>query len=127
MGILVRQDNICMARKTIKTDIPENIVLKQCLEYLQMKGIYCWRNNTGAVRNGRRFIRFGFPGSADILGILHDGRFLAVECKRGNGGVVSELQKDFLHNIEINGGVAIVANSVEKLKEELEKKHKNYS
>lgn len=103
----------------MNTGAEESAVLKGCLEYLRLRGIYCWRNNTGAVKNGNRFIRFGFPGSSDILGILPDGRFLAVECKRGKGGVVSELQKEFLHNIEENGGVAVVATSVEILAEKI--------
>jgi hypothetical protein len=100
----------------------ENDVLQGCIEYLTIRGIYCWRNNTGAVKNGKRFIRFGFPGSSDIIGILPDGRFLAVECKREKGGVLSAMQKSFLSAIEKNNGVAIVANSVQKLAEELNKK-----
>lgn len=101
----------------------ESEVLQACLAYLQFKGIYCWRNNTGAVKIGRRFIRYGFKGSADILGICPDGRFLAVECKREKGGVISEYQKDFLQNITTRGGVAIVCNSLEVLISELKEKN----
>lgn len=99
----------------------ENEVLRGCLEYLRANGIFCFRNNTGAVKIGRRFIRYGTPGSSDILGIMPDGRFLAVECKREKGGRLSELQKAFLTAIQINGGVSIVARSVDELKKELEK------
>lgn len=97
----------------------EATVLKQCLEYLQIKGIYAWRNNTGATKAGNRMIRFGKTGSSDILGITKDGRFLAVECKRQYGGIVSEAQERFLFNITQNGGVAIVVNSLESLIEKL--------
>jgi len=47
-------------------------VQKAVLEYLWIRGIFCWRNNTGATRvgNSRRFVHFGFPGSSDILGEL---------------------------------------------------------
>lgn len=93
----------------------ESDVQKQCLEYLQAKGIYCWRNNTGVLRSGGRFVRFGMVGSADILGITKDGRFLAVECKREKGGVLSDEQKTFLFNISHNRGVAIVVNSLESM------------
>lgn len=93
----------------------ESVVLKQCLDYLKLKGIYCWRNNTGACKSGNRYIRYGFIGSSDILGILPDGRFLAVECKRTKGGRVSEAQHEFLSKIASNGGVAIVAKSVDDL------------
>lgn len=96
-------------------DVQESIVLKSCLEWLQAHNIYCWRNNTGACKAGSRFIRYGYKGSSDILGILPDGRFLAVECKRGKGGVVSDDQKVFLSKIAVNGGVAIVAHSLEDM------------
>lgn len=99
----------------------EATVLKECLQYLQSMGLYVWRNNTGACKSGRRFVRFGYKGSSDILGITKDGRFLAVECKREKGGILSDDQKTFLFNITKNGGVAIVVNSldclIEKLKE----------
>lgn len=99
----------------------EDVVLKGCLEYLKLKNIFCFRNNTGAVKVGRRFVRFGCTGSSDILGILPDGRFLAVECKREKGGVLSEAQKDFLEKININNGVAFCVHSVIELDEKLKK------
>ena len=101
--------------------VAEDAVLKSCLEYLDIRGIYHWRQNTGALKVGNRFVRFGIPGVSDILGILPDGRFLAVECKRPKGGVLSPCQKDFLGNIQRNGGVAIVAHSASELHEELER------
>jgi len=104
------------------TVVDESTVLNQCLLYLHMKNIFAWRNNTGAVKIGSRFIRYGFKGSSDILGILPDGRFLAIECKKSKGGKVSEDQKNFLENVKKNGGVAIVANSVETLINELQEK-----
>lgn len=95
--------------------LPESTVLEQCLQYLRAKNIFCFRNNTGAVKVGRRFIRFGYVGSSDILGITKDGRFLAVECKREKGGVLSDAQKEFIAEINRNGGVAIVVHSVMEL------------
>lgn len=92
--------------------LKENAVLEQCLDYLHVKQIFAWRNNTGAVKVGKRFIRFGYVGSSDIIGITKDGRFLAVECKREKGGVLSEPQKVFLEEINRNGGVAICVHSV---------------
>ena len=99
----------------------ENIVLSQCLKYLEVLQIYHWRNNTGALKIGRRFIRFGFPGSSDILGILPDGRFLAIECKREKGGRLSEAQKDFISRIKSNGGVAMCVHSLDELQENMRK------
>lgn len=94
---------------------PESEVLKQCLEYLQLRGFYVWRNNTGSTKIGRRFIRFGYPGSSDILGILPNGKFLAVECKKEKGGILSDKQVEFLNRIKENGGVAVCVHSVNEL------------
>lgn len=90
-------------------------MLSQCLEYLKMLGIFCWRNNVGCAKIGNRFMRFGLKGSSDILGIMPDGRFLAVECKREKGGKLSEEQSAFLDAIRSRGGLAICANSVHEL------------
>jgi hypothetical protein len=93
----------------------ESEVLKQCLDYLQMRGIFAFRNNTGALKIGKRLVRFGMPGSSDILGILPNGQFLAVECKREKGGILSDKQVEFLNRIKVNGGVAVVVHSVNDL------------
>lgn len=89
--------------------------MNQCLRFLQLHNIFCWRNNTGATKIGSRFIRFGYAGSSDILGILPNGKFLAVECKREKGGRLSEKQKIFLDTINKNGGFAICVNSLLEL------------
>lgn len=94
----------------------EKEIQKAILDYLHLKGIFCWRNNSGVVfseyKGRKRMIRYGLPGSSDILGIMKDGRFLAIEVKRAKGKE-SKLQKEFLGNIINNGGVAIVARSIE--------------
>jgi hypothetical protein len=46
---------------------PESYVLKAVMEYLAFKRIWHCRMNTGAVKTGNRFIRYGTPGMADIL------------------------------------------------------------
>lgn len=102
---------------------PEGRVVSACLEYLKVRGVMAWRNNSGAVKykNGAgrdRFLRFGYVGSADIIGCLPDGRFLAVECKTETGRV-SEAQRFFLADIRKFGGVAVVARSVEDVAEVL--------
>jgi len=92
-------------------------------------GIFHWRNNTGAVKyegtQGKRFVRYGHPGSADILGVCPDGRFLAVECKRPKapgqpGGRLSALQNEFLTAVNKNGGVGIVVDGVDELEKQLD-------
>lgn len=35
------------------------------------------------MMDGKRYVRFGYPGSADIIGVAKSGVFLAFECKTG--------------------------------------------
>jgi hypothetical protein len=73
-----------------------------------------WRNNTGVGRtlSGQRVIRFGLVGSADLLGILRGGRFLAVEVKTAKGRQ-SEAQRNFQRMIESMGGIYVLARDVQ--------------
>lgn len=102
----------------------EQDIQRQCLDYLQ--GVlrwHAWRNNTGAMRwtdraGGNRLMRFGATGSADILGVCCDGRFLAVEVKRP-GGRPTEAQVAWLDRVRESGGVAMVVTSLEELRQGL--------
>jgi len=104
---------------------PEGEIVAAVFEYLQLRGVFAWRNNTGAmvvkVPNGRdRFFRFGKKGSSDIIGILDDGRWLAIECKTAKGKASLD-QLCFLAEIAKRGGVAFVARSIEEVERELRK------
>lgn len=97
----------------------ETAIVGSCLCLLSFLGIYAWRNNTGALRNkNNRLVRYGKPGSSDIIGILPDGRLIAVECKTSIGKL-SPGQKDFLEKIKENHGVAIVAHSSDELMDQI--------
>lgn len=99
-------------------DKSESIVQAECLQLLALYNVYHWRQNTGAYKVGGRMVRSSsINGIADILGILPDGRFLAIECKREKGGIVSEKQKEFLGNIKKNNGVALVVSDSRQLEE----------
>lgn len=93
----------------------EHEVKKEIMAYLTVKQIYHWRNNTGM---GRKYVYFGLKGSADILGILPDGRFLAIECKSATGKQSPE-QIVFQDNVNANNGLYILARSVDDIKREL--------
>lgn len=99
--------------------MPESDVVRSCLDYLKIRGIFAWRQNAGVIPLANGGVRFsGLRGVSDILGILPDGRFLAVECKSAKGKT-SEHQDAFLDQIAANGGVACVVRSVEELAEDL--------
>ena len=97
--------------------------MKDVDRVLSAYNIFHWRNNTGVTRIGKRFVRFGYPGSADWLGICHDGRFLAVECKRPRDGCLTAKQRDFLDCIRRYGGVALVVTGAGDLLEKLFQSH----
>lgn len=102
-------------------DLLEAQVQNQVLCYLSAKKIYHWRQNTGSFKVNDRYIRSGMKGISDILGILPDGRFLAIEVKRSKGGRVSPEQQAFLQAIKDNNGIALVINSLDQLIDELNK------
>jgi hypothetical protein len=94
--------------------------LNGCLRYLEARGIYHWRNSTGAVRIGPgRFMHFGKKGSSDILGILPGGRLLCVECKAPEGGRLSPEQKQFLAEVREAGALALVVRGWTELDQAL--------
>jgi len=102
-----------------KGQTPEGAVLSACLDYLALKGVLAWRNNTGAVQIEGRHIRYGKVGSSDIIGCLNDGRMLCVECK-AKGKKPTEEQRRFLAAVTEKGGLALVVDDVATLVDALE-------
>lgn len=92
----------------------ETQLVKTILQAVNYYGFF-WRNNTGAqkIDNGssKRFVRYGLPGSADIIGV-HKGRFIAIEVKSQRGRQ-SDNQRQFQRSIEDAGGIYILAFSVD--------------
>ena len=80
---------------------------------------WCERMNSGAVRIGGRFLRFGWPGCPDVLGQLNDGRLLGVEVK-GPAGKLRPEQAVFLDRIRAAGGVAFMARDLRDVLRELQ-------
>jgi integral membrane sensor domain MASE1 len=95
-----------------------NALVSACLQLLAVRGVMAWRNSTTGVYDPVRkvFRKFtGRKGVSDILGaIIPSGRLLAVECKSGKGRLTKE-QKEFLYEINLAGGLAVVARSVDDL------------
>lgn len=78
----------------------------------------CWRQNSGTFqernRDGTtRYIRANTQkGMSDIMGVLKDGRTLAIEVKSRTGRMRPG-QEEFLQTIRSAGGVAGVCRSVD--------------
>ena len=60
--------------------------------------------------HGGPFQKVGVP---DIIACIN-GRFVAIEVKRSDGGIVSELQKAQIKKIKACGGLVGVAHSVDE-------------
>ena len=114
-----------MVRKVVKKagsqKITETQLVKQIIQYLNYSGHFVWRSNTGSVtssykdkagRTKSRFIRFGFKGVSDIIGISKNGTMIAIEAKVGYNKP-TQFQKDFLESVKDRGGIAIVAYCLE--------------
>ncbi len=104
-------------------EIPESAILSACIKWLWANGCFIWRNNTGAANHtytrkdgstGYSHIRYGYPGSADIIGVNKWGRFIAIECKRA-GKNLEPHQERFRDQVTEHGGVFVLARSVDDL------------
>jgi hypothetical protein len=113
----------------MKRTTPEQQLQRLILDYLAAQGIMAFRMNTGAVKTGGRFFRFGVPGMADVLAFRVSGVDLRgnwceciqpvwIECKAPKG-VQSALQKSFQQQVEREGHRYIVARTLEEVQEVL--------
>jgi len=102
----------------------ENTIQGDTLDYLDARpDARGWRNNVGAIRKGKRFIRYGLcKGSSDIIGLVEVkitkekvGKrvavFTGIELKTKDGKATDE-QRTFLGDIVRSGGIGILATSV---------------
>ena len=105
-----------------KNDRPEAAALVEVLKALTAHPAVSWceRMNSGAVRIGKRFVRFGWKGCPDVLGQLKDGRLIGVEVKAAKGKLRPE-QAVFLERIRCAGGVAFMARDCRDVFCELDK------
>ena len=99
----------------------ESAVLREILQWLarERASWLVWRNSVGAMHSvdTNTFVRFGLPGSPDIICIVPpNGQFVGIECKRRDGGRLSKEQQAFKRASELRGAIYVVARSVEDLK-----------
>ena len=100
--------------------VPEKAVLRACSDVLANCPFarLWWRQNTGAMQKGSRYIEFSFKGASDLMAVLAGGRFLAVECK-ATGKTASPEQAAFLDNVRDAGGFAVCVDSAAALSDYL--------
>ena len=102
-----------------RTEPSESEILKAIMQLLKThpKVAKVWRQNSGTFQmqhgDKTRYIRANTArGMSDIMGILKDGRTLAIEVK-SRTGKIHEHQRAFLLTIHQAGGMAFVARSVD--------------
>lgn len=102
--------------------ISEKQIENEILRWLSYHGIFAWKNQSVGIYNPVRkaFMRSTNPhhikGVSDILGVMKDGRILAIECKSKYGKPSPE-QTMFIQKIKDNGGVAFIARSLDEVVE----------
>ena len=92
------------------TALSEKAIENQIKKYLTSIGAY-WEK----IHGGSIYQSSGIP---DLIACV-DGRFVGIEVKREKGNTTSKIQEYKLRKIKEAGGVAIVARSVEDVKQAL--------
>jgi len=96
----------------------ESKVVAACLDYLRIKNIFAYRQNSGAMKTeAGGFIRFGSVGAPDIIAVIK-GKYVGIECKFRNGKQ-SQNQKNFQEDLEKAGGRYLLVYGVDELAEKL--------
>lgn len=90
-------------------------IQKEIMLALSQAGCTIFRNNTGAYRDGDRFIRYGVggKGGSDLLGISYSGKFLCCEVKTAKGKPTKD-QLNFISVVKSKNGIAFIARSAEE-------------
>ena len=114
-----------MTEQILKT-IPESAVVDEVKKIIKATGLKVQRINTGCfvikTERSRRFVKTADAGTCDFEGYDNKGRFVAIECKRPVGGLLSAAQKERIADINAKGGVAFVAHSGAEALEKLQQR-----
>lgn len=104
---------------------PESGVLRACMDLLAVHKIWHCRMNTGAVKDGKRFFRFGKKGMADILALpkskirCNDDYWITQEVlwieAKADGCKQSDAQIDFEKEVSMQSHHYLVVRDVNTL------------
>lgn len=96
-------------------------IQRQCLDWLRLWGALPVRVNSGSrpwtdAKGRRRFFSMNSePGCSDVLCLLPDGRWAAIEFKRP-GGTPRPEQESFLAAVRQRRGIGLVVTSLDELR-----------
>lgn len=105
----------------------ESDIQNSILEFLSVQAhVVAWPNKSVGIFDPKTKVfrkpksRFHRNGVPDILGYFKgSGRILAIEVKRPNKSTTSKEQKEFIEEVNSNGGLAFIATSVEDVAKKL--------
>lgn len=91
----------------------ESDIQRAILEYLTLRGIFHYRQNTGGWKDDRgHFYRFGSKGAPDIVCVIH-GKYVGLEVKTPKGHL-SEDQVEFHRQLIHAGAFAYTVRSLDE-------------
>lgn len=102
----------------------EASVQRLILDYLEHKGVFHWRANSGMAwvkkgGGGMRPIKLNPEGTPDILLVAKGGRLVGVEVKKP-GGRLGDAQKAWMERAGSLGVLCLVVTSLDALIDALE-------
>lgn len=107
--------------KALKPALEKDIE-KAILQYLEfLPSCFAWKSVTAGYFDTKtksfkkQRNKYAINGVSDILGV-YQGKFLAIEVKRPSNKVRSEEQNQFINQINLQGGIAFYATSIEDVK-----------
>ena len=109
--------------------LTETQIRNSIINYLRFKGINCWANNTTGTydKNRNTYItlsKYHALGASDILGIINKngcGKFLAIEVKKSAKEKLLPNQREFIKNVNKDGGIGFVAYDVKSVAKKLDR------
>ena len=94
----------------------EHEIQSAILDWLKLKGIFHWRNNTGAMKGSYKgkdwFVRFGIKGAPDIFAMWRE-QLIGIEVKRPGKTLTAE-QRAFGGELIANGARYGMVTSLEE-------------
>lgn len=102
----------------MKAKLSESQVQGQILDWLDRKGIFHYRQNTGGAKLKGFYVKFGKKGAPDIVAI-YGGIYVGIEVKKSGKQQTAEQHK-YMQNVRNAGGVYILAYQVEDVTKVLE-------
>lgn len=108
---------------------PEGALVKAVIQYVNARGGYAWRNQSGMLRGehkGKTWVvhmgRVGLPDVMAVWPVRHGGalcgRLLAIECKR-DGHKPTDAQRAAMDMLRARGALVVLAYSVEDVQRAL--------